>query len=592
MATYTDELTEKNYVPNLVVRIMGNYYCIRQPDSGLVIPSAQQGVVRSLNLNPTQIDPFNATTTVNTNSFSLLDRGNVITALFASNPQIFQGELCEIWLGRSFTDMAFADYLKLTDTYISKVTKNDSSYNFSTKEAQDRLATGAFSTQAKLAVDILVGTTIITVQDVTNLPASGLIKIDDEFISYTGIIGNNLQNCVRGEQSSVPSAHDGGSDIYLCELLQGNPITLLLQLLISDGGGGVYDVLNDGADINQNLIDVAEFENIRDEYFSGYTFKFILFNLDSLRKFLETEILFPLGVRLRSNNNSKIGLAVLDRPTLNVDAPDLDHSLITKIPTYDVDDTKIFNKLRIEWNYNDATGKYLNLSEYTDATSEAQFGHRKPFAMKFKGLRSTLAGQTAVDKIAEIFFLRFAFPKPNVSLNAQMKSSLWLLGEKAFVESSLIPTSAGDLNFGDSLEIMQRAINYQTGDVNFRLSFNAMTGLRACFIAPSDTIATVTTQKVLSVGAGRGDNYRAEWKMRLYSNVTRNYVDAQVNEIASVVGDVVTFVDAWTTTLVASDHRIMFADYDQVSEQQKKFCFISDDGNTFTDGKPSYIISF
>jgi hypothetical protein len=80
--------------------------------------------------------------------------------------------------------------------------------------------------------------------------------------------------------------------------------------------------------------------------------------------------------------------------------------------------------------------------------------------------------------------------------------------------------------------------------------------------------------------------------MRLYSNVTRNYVDAQVNEIASVVGDVVTFVDAWTTPLVASDHRIMFADYDQVSEQQKKFCFISDDGNTFTDGKPSYIISF
>jgi hypothetical protein len=453
------------------------------------------------------------------------------------------------------------------------------------------LATGAFSTQSKLAVDILPATTIITVQDVSVLPASGLIKIDDEFISYTGIIGNNLQNCVRGEQSSVPANHDSGSDIYLCQLLQDNPITLLLQLLISSGGGGTYDVLTDGADIDQNLIDVAEFESIRDEYFSTYTFKFVLFNLDSLRKFLETEILFPLGVRLRSNNNSKIGLAVLDRPTLNVDAPNLDHSLITKIPTYDVDDTKIFNKLRIEWNYSDASGKYQNLSEYTDATSLAEFGDRKPFSMKFKGVRNTLAGQSVVDKIAEIFFLRFAFPKPSVSFSAQMSSSIWLLGEKAFVESSLLPTSAGDLNFGDSLEIVNRAINYQTGDVSFKLSFNAMTGLRACFIAPSDTIQTITSQKIITVGAGRGDLYRTGWKMRLYSNVTRDYLGTQVNEIASVAGDTVTFVDDWVTTL-ATNQRIMFADYDQVSDQQKRFCFISDDGNTFTDGKPSYIISF
>ena len=38
---------------------------------------------------------------------------------------------------------------------------------------------------------------------------------------------------------------------------------------------------------------------------------------------------------------------------------------------------------------------------------------------------------------------------------------------------------------------------------------------------------------------------------------------------ASIVGDKITFVDPWSTTLVATQHRIMFADYDSVTDQQK-----------------------
>lgn len=591
MPTYAESLSTQEYVPNVVIRIMGNYFCIRQPDSGLSIPSSNIGTVRSLNLNPTQIDPFNATTSINTNSVSLLDVNEVVTQMFSSNPQIFQGELCEIWLGRSYAEMAFSDYLKITNTYVTKVSKQDNSYNFSTKEAKDRLTTGAFSTQAKLGASILAGTTTITLQDASVMPAAGLFKLNDEFISYNGIVGNNLQSCVRGEQGSTPSAHEFGDDVLLAEALEDNPITLLLQLLISSGGGGTYDVLNDGAGLSQSLVDVTEFEYVRDEYFPNETFKFILYSVDSLRKFLETEILYPRGVRLRANNNGKIGLAVLDKPTLNIDAPTLDHSLITKIPQYEVEETKIYNELKIEWDYNDSTGKYEKLSVYQDADSITQFGKKNALSMQFKGIRSTLDGQTICDAIAETFFLRFAFPKPQVSFNAHMEASEWLLGEKATLETTYLPTTAGNLDFADTLEIMQRAINYQTGDVAMRLSFNSMTGLRACFIAPSDTISSITNQATVVLGAGRGDNYRVGWKMRLYDNLTRDYASTQVNEIASITGDTISFTSNWSTTLLTT-HRIMFADYDQVIDQQKKFCFISDDGNNFTDGKPAFIISY
>ena len=173
-----------------------------------------------------------------------------------------------------------------------------------------------------------------------------------------------------------------------------------------------------------------------------------------------------------------------------------------------------------------------------------------------------------------------------------MRTSRWELGEKPYVETTHIPTTAGDLNFGDNLELISKAINEQTGDVVLKLQFNAFTGLRACFIAPSDTLATVVNQKTITVGAGRGENYRAGWIMKLYDNVARDYAAAETNEIESVSGDTIVFVNDWVTTLVATTHRMMFADYNQVSDQQKKFCFISDDGNNFTDGKKAFVISF
>lgn len=570
---------------------MGEYFAIRQPDSGLSIAYPQESCVSSLNINPTNIDPFRAATSINTNSVRLLDKQNKVSELFGSNPQIFQNELLEIWLGRSNEDMDFSDYLKLTDTYVYKVSKQDNAYTFSTREAKDRLSTGAFNDQAKLAVDILAATTTITLQDTTGLATSGLFKLNEEFISYTGIAGNNLTGCVRGEQGSTPADHEAGDDIYIAEVVQDNPITLLLQCLISSGGGGVYDVLPDGAGIDQTLIDIDEFEQIRDDLFPTEQIKLIFFKIESFRKTIEEEILFPFGLRLRSNNNSKIGLAVLNRATLNIDAPDLDHDQITKLPSYDVDDTKIYNRLKIEWEYFEPTGKYLKLSEYTDATSITQFGERPAFTMKFKGIKDALDGQEIVDDIAALFFSRFAFPKPLIGVTTHMSASGWLMAEKPFVETTFIPNSSGELNFGETLEIIQKAINYTTGDVRYQLAFTAFTGMRLCYLAPSDTIVTVNSQSSIDVGAGRGDNYRVGWVMRLYDNVARDHDGTEENTIASISGDTITFTAPWATTLT-TDHRIMFADYNSVTSQQKKFCFTSNLNNNFADGTPPYQITF
>ncbi|NBW80086.1 MAG: hypothetical protein EBR27_13960, partial [Betaproteobacteria bacterium] len=59
-----------------------------------------------------------------------------------------------------------------------------------------------------------------------------------------------------------------------------------------------------------------------------------------------------------------------------------------------------------------------------------------------------------------------------------------------------------------------------------------------------------------------------------------------------ISGDTITFENNWSTTLVNGAQKITFADYGDVVDQQKRFCFISDNGNTFSDGLPSYLISY
>jgi hypothetical protein len=585
--TYAASLPQKNYIPNVVILLRGEYFSIRQPDSGLTVDADKVGIVSSLAINPTSIDPFRATTAINSNSFKLLDRGGVITALFGSNPEIFQGNLCQIWVGRTYDNMPFSEYLQIPDTYISKAQRADGAYTFSTKESKDRINKDIYSEQNKLAVDILAATTTITLQSPPE-NTSGLIKIGDEFISYSGVSGNDLTGCIRGEENTIPADHELGDDVYFGEVVTGNPITILLKLLVSVGGGGTYDTLFDGAGIDENLIDVTQFEDIRDEYYASDSYSFVLFQITDLKKFIEDEILFPTGTRLRGNNNSKIGLAVLNHPTLNIDAPDLDDNQVTKRPSYAVDDTKITNKIKIEWNYDFGTGKFLSISSYEDAASLAEFGERKVLALKFKGVTT----QLQVDEIAANFFLRFAFPRPVIDLNTHMSASAWLLGDKPYLTSEFIPTSYGNLYFGDNLEIINRAINHQTGDVKFQLMFTQFTGVRVCFLAPSDSISSVVSQSIVTVSAGRGDQYRVGWKMRLYDNTARDYLADAVNEITAISGDQITFLNAWSTTLVATQHRLSFADYNSVSEQQKKYCFISDDSNNFSDGKPPYQITY
>ena len=71
-----------------------------------------------------------------------------------------------------------------------------------------------------LTTTITSSSTSIVLSDVTGLPASGFVKIDNEVINYsyitqdTNSISGTLYNCFRGQQNTIAAAHTAAAAVY------------------------------------------------------------------------------------------------------------------------------------------------------------------------------------------------------------------------------------------------------------------------------------------------------------------------------------------------------------------------------------------
>jgi len=73
---------------------------------------------------------------------------------------------------------------------------------------------------ATLTTTITSTSTSVVLNDVTGLPASGFVKIDNEIINYgyitqdTNAVTGTLYNCFRGQQNTIAVGHTAGAAVY------------------------------------------------------------------------------------------------------------------------------------------------------------------------------------------------------------------------------------------------------------------------------------------------------------------------------------------------------------------------------------------
>jgi len=611
MTTYIDEVeSKKKFVGNVIILLKGEYFSIRQPDSGLVVPVNNNGSVISLTVNPSKVDLKKANTTINSYSFRINDKNLVISQLLKDNSKLLIDEEVRIFLGRTGVSMDFADYFELPTVKVKKLKHADISFNFSAVDSIDRMNKDFFSISTTLQANILNNTTTFQLGDVENFPDAGFGFLDEEFVSWTGRdVGlNQISGVVRGEFGTVPAAHDFGTQFFNVDEVEENPITALLQFLTSTGTAtnGPYDVLSDGLAIDQGLIDVAEMEGIRDDFFTLQTFNFKMYNTGNALKFFEKEVLGATNTRFIVNENQKISLAVLDQAGFDEGSDNpLGETSISKYPKWDVNVKNVVSSIQIEYDFNDGTNKYEQIKTFTTALDENDTVIvEKPLKIKYKAIRESLGGNAIVQEIGQRYLARFETPTPEIQVRSHIDKSLLNVGDKVLLTSSQIPNASGSLTFADTLEVISRALNHITGDVTFKLQYTSYAGIRGAYIAPCTSIVGVQSQQAFEFPAGRAAEYEIGWKVRLWDMTVEVDYGGELFVVGAYTGDGVRtivdidvandiiFIDSpFTTILNDTDFAIRFATYDEVNSSQKKFAFVGETtGGDFDDGASAYKI--
>jgi hypothetical protein len=279
--------------------------------------------------------------------------------------------------------------------------------------------------------------------------------------------------------------------------------------------------------------------------------------------------------------------------------PIIDESTIVGTPTWGLTMDKIVNVVEVYYDYNLATEKYETKEVFKDLDSIALYGEKKALKLELLGVTSALAGAGIATDRAGRLLSRLSTARGKIDFTAQLDASIYPVGTNIQLIHRYLPQQGGTLGFSDRLEIMSRDLDLKNGRVRIRLEFTSYTGIRIAFIAPSPKITAITDQKTFTVDDG--SLLRKGYVMTLFEDgpldlegdpTPGSYLPDSPNVIESVVGNVVTMREEFTSTLEVGLW-LKFADYDHASEEQKaRYAFIGPNSGVFDDGSKTYQIVF
>lgn len=591
--SYTTELTNKQFNNNIILKINGEYYGGQSPDSGLSLDSDKIGVIRSVKIPKTSLDIRRSKTTIGSISFDMVDVNQVISSKAMSSDSNWLNLEVEVYAGFITGSFDFADYILLSKNIITDYSRSENLYKFKAEQPQSLIVDQSFQVFSQLDGDINDLATTISLLDASSFPNSGRARINDEYIQWTSKSGDDLLGVSRADEFSIAEDHSDGDDVFLVTLVEDNPINIMLQILLSDQGdlsNGAFDVLSSGGlGIDQSLIDIASFTDIRDTSLSGDTYRLLLEAIDDTMDYLEEEILQPTRVRFVSKDG-KIALAELDVLTLDPSLPDIDETSIVGTPKWKISSKKIINEVIVKWNYSWGEKRFSRTSTFLDQDSIDRYSKRKSITYEFRGITASNNGTIIVTDLANRLLNRLSTATPQIQVSSHFDQSAYNVADDIRLNHRYLPQQGGSLGFSDQLEIISKAVDFNTGLVIYDLEFTSFSGIRIGLIAPSPFISNITSQKTFDVPDG--SCYKAGYAVRIFDSVGNDYLPDAVNIINNVSGNTITMVNDFTTAL-NTNLRLKFATYDDAdADQRARYAFTGSNSGFFDDGSKNYQILF
>ena len=588
---------------NLVIEIATTsgavFFSKFAPDSGLVIDADKIGLVSEFKTRPSQIDLRTAKSSTDSSTVKIIDGiaqdgKKVFSNFLGTGLEAIIGLEIKLYVGLIDGAFDFSDYILVNKYLIRSISMAGPVYSLQCKSQTDRLQTAIYQTNGNLdssITDVATTLDIETAEDI--FQTSGRIKANNEFMQYTGksfATGiTTLTGLSRGDEAGTAIAHTAGVKIYQVEKITGNPIDILLKLILSTGDGtnGTFDTLLDGAGIPEANVKTSQFISIRDQFFPSDSFTFLFYDISNLLKYIETELLQANNLRL-NEEDGLISLAILDQSVPGSDLPIVDEDVIASKPgpSWKLTDTLIINEFEMQYFYVEGTRTYNKTKIFRDADSQALYGVRKGRLLKFKGIQS----DTIANDRGNRYLNRFKTPFAQISTATFLKTYKTPVGGKVNFTHSDLPKPGGGIGLNNELEILKKSIDYATAQVKPIYVFTSYRNVRRGLIAPHGDVATVIASNKVTLSSGQGALLKTGWVLQLYSSVTCLLLEPTLSEITIIDGDNITFNNNFTN-LAAGTTRLRFAGYNDSSADQKaRYAYIVTNSGLFADGSGGYQI--
>ena len=465
-------------------QVLPNEYC-----SGPIL-NATKTRKRLLNTptkTATQINVITSETSIASSSFSLINIDGEISDLVSK--YIMKNRLVTIYQG--FNGIAESDYAVFFQGQINNWSKSAdaTTYTFSVVDAKKQLKATILSGHTQLTQNYdpninFDGIFYVTATDnfatksdyFDGLGGRNYLRVKDTLYSYSAVTTNTIQTTgvvQLNANGATNEAHQAGENVDNYVLFQGNPVNIMLQIMLStgtgtnySGTGTNYDVLpaSQGVGVPYNLVNISSFESQRDLYITNFYFsQFYQAEAEAL-KFIQSEILRQINAFIFVNQQGLLDIKFYYDPIGRIDAILLDNSNIIGTPQFDANlqtGNDFYNEVDITWDYQPIPDYFVNELLVEGQASQAKYEEVSSLSIQNKFVKTLYGARQINDRIASIILSRFADPPPIITLDTLYTNHLFEPGDPVYVDSSTIPNYVTGKDGGSPIlcEIISVQIN-------------------------------------------------------------------------------------------------------------------------------------